>query len=76
MRKQPAEDTQTSTDFKLAEPRADGTLVLQTEDGRMFVAKLAEGVEPDVIKSSTITIAHEGIEDGVPTNPVVTKIDR
>lgn len=68
-----------STEFKLAEQREDGAIVLQTADGRMFTAGTAENLtlaKGDVLKSSTITVSHDGLVDGVPTNPVVTKVDR
>lgn len=63
--------------FELAENRDDGTVVLKTEDGRMFVATVAEGVDTaDLIKSAKLTVEHEGLEDGVPQTPVVTAAAR
>lgn len=57
----------------------DNRIILELNDGRMFGAKLADGLEVrkgDVIKTSIATVEHEGLDDGVPKNPVVTKIDR
>lgn len=71
--------------FEIAEVRyaEDGKtiseVVLQLPDGRMVPALLdgkLELTKDDVLKTSTAVIKHQGVDDGVPGRPVVTKINR
>lgn len=70
--------------FEVAEVRYDDNnkvseVVLQLEDGRMVPAPLGDKLDlakGDILKTSSVTVKHEGLEDGVPSNPTVTKVDR
>lgn len=69
-----AQTAKTATEFKVAEKRDDGTVILQASDGRMFPATLKEGVEAPH-KGSMVTIgAHELDGDGIPKTAEITKL--
>lgn len=65
----------TSTGYKVAEVRPDGTAVLYMEDGeRMFTATIREGLD-GVRKGSTVAIkAGEADKSGAPTNAEVVRV--
>ena len=63
-----------NTEFKIAERREDGTVVLQLDEGRMVVAQVKEGVE-GIRKGSTVNITADSfLEDGTPENPTVVRV--
>lgn len=68
-------DENKSSGYKVAEVRADGTIVLFMEDGEsMFTAKSREGLE-GVRKGSTVVIkAGEADKSGAPTNAEVVRV--
>ena len=58
--------------FKVAELRNDGA-VIEMDDGRMFVAAIADGVE--LRKRNTVSLKFaERDKDGVPVDATVTKV--
>lgn len=68
-----ASTTPPTKEFKVAEVRDDGTVILQMEDGRMFPAEAKDGV--DVNKRSTVFITNEGEDkDGTPLNAKIARI--
>lgn len=76
--REPRENTATAAtndrrEFKVAERREDGTVVLLLDDGRMVPATVKDGVE-GIRKGGTVTISAKGFsEDGVPEAPEVIK---
>jgi hypothetical protein len=61
-------------EFKVAEIREDGTVILELGDGRMFPATVAEGVE-GVHKRGTVLVKADGLnDDKTPIGPVITKV--
>ncbi len=63
-----------NTEFKVAERREDGTIVLELSEGRMIVATVKDGVE-GIRKGGTVNITADSfLEDGTPENPVVVKV--
>jgi len=59
-------------EFKVAERREDGTVVLDLGDNRMAVATVKDGVE-GIRKGGTVTITATGFNDGVPEGAEVIK---
>lgn len=52
-------------EYKIAEVRADGTVIVQMEDGRMFPAEAKEGLA--LRKHAVVEISHDGTDkDGAP----------
>jgi hypothetical protein len=60
-------------EFKVAEIREDGTIVLALNDGRMFPAAAKENVV--VHKNATVRLAPgEFDKEGVPVKPVIASV--
>jgi hypothetical protein len=58
-------------EYKVAENREDGTVVLELTDGRMFVANVSEGGEKPR-KGSSVAVNHGGLDaEGVPVNAIL-----
>lgn len=63
-----------NTEFKVAEKREDGTIVLALGDGRMVVAQVADGVEGIHKGGKVIITAESFLEDGTPEGATVVKV--
>lgn len=67
------EDKPKDDTFKLAEIRRDGTAVVKMEDGRMFLAKVKEGLA--VRKNAAVILDTKDLDkDGVPVDATIVKL--
>lgn len=68
----PASPTAEPGEFKIVELR-DGVAIVEMEDGRMFPAGIAEGLELKRRDKVTLKI-EETNKDGVPVGATITKV--